>query len=138
MPKYIQASETQCRAYASALAEAEGLPRRGIVYLGTVPRPDLDKLPTVYAPGAAGWTDAAVSPPVVVSATVAALEVPDDLALRQLGRRIGAVTLPARASLLDEASLAVALRTAVRDAKGLAADGTPKPIDLAAAQAKGG
>jgi hypothetical protein len=70
--KYLTDTLTNLADTRAALAKANGLPRRGTVVGGP------DYLPTVYTPGAAGWTDQLVSEPVDLGDGTGVLEVPPD------------------------------------------------------------
>jgi hypothetical protein len=128
--KLLTGTVPQIATIRAALNTAAGLPLRGVTYGG----PDRVH-PSIPGPG---WTTQCTPEPVAVDANTCALEIPSEVE-QHLGKRVGAVQLPARATLVDEASLPVALRTAVRGSKGLAADGTPKPLQPAVADSgKGG
>jgi hypothetical protein len=114
---YLTGTREEMIAARAALAKADGLPRRGAVYLNGVERPDLtdEIVPREFTPGATGWTEHLVSEPLEVDGQ-AALYL-DERALAHLGKRVDGVTLPARSSVRTEDDLPTALREKVRERK---------------------
>jgi hypothetical protein len=125
---YLTGTRAEMLAVRAALAQAEGLPRRGVVYLDGVERPDLTAkiVPASYAPGAPGWTDQVCDVPIEAGAQ-AALEVPPE-AERHLGKRVGSVDIPARSTMRVTEALPAALIAKVRERRGQDADGNPLPL----------
>lgn len=108
--RYLTGTRAELDDIRAALAQAEGLPRRGTVVGGP------DMLPSAYAPGAPGFTDHVVGPPIESDdRTVAMLELPDGgLQEAHLGKRVRVggrdVDIPGASARRDEAQLPQKLR----------------------------
>lgn len=79
---FLTGTKAQMRVVREALSRAEGLPRRGVVYLNGVPDSELTEriIPATFTPGALGWTEhACAEPDESDDSDEAALEVPTEL-----------------------------------------------------------